>query len=106
MRRLIFLAPFVASVVLAFPELAPASHLHVLVLGNGQCVVLAKDGNERWVELPAASFQNTTEPTTTANPHPLHVHVHRAQPGQVVAIFVLGSASDPCAAAGAYVNQR
>jgi hypothetical protein len=106
MRRLIFLAPFVASAVLAFPELAPAMHVHVLVTGNGQCVVLAQNGNERWVELPDASFNNTTEPTTTANPHPLHVHVHRGQPGQVVGIFVMGSAADPCAAAGEYLNQH
>jgi hypothetical protein len=106
MKRLALLAPLTAAAVLAFPVAATATHLHVLVVGNGKCVVLAQDGNERWVELPTASFNNTTEPTTTANPHPLHVHVHRGQPGQVVGIFVMGSASDPCAAAGEYLNQR
>jgi hypothetical protein len=105
MRRFSLLASLIASAALAFPGLASATHLHVLITGDGQCVVLAQDGNERWVELPVASFQNTTEPTTTANPHPLHVHVHRGEPGQVVAIFVMGSASDPCAAAGEYLNQ-
>jgi hypothetical protein len=92
------MASLTAAAVLAFPLPAAATHLHVLVVGNGECVVLAQGGNERWVELPTTSFNNTTEPTTTANPHPLHVHVHRGQPGQVVAIFVMGSASDPCAA--------
>jgi hypothetical protein len=106
MRRLALLASLIAAAVLALPVPASATHLHVLIVGNGQCVVLAQDGNERWVQLPAASFQNTTEPTTTANPHPLHVHVHRGQPGQVVGIFVMGSASDPCAAAGDYLNQH
>ena len=99
------MASLIAAAVLAFPVPASATHLHVLIVGNGQCVVLAQYGNERWVQLPAASFQ-PTEPTTTANTHPLNVHVHRGQPGQVVGIFVMGSASDPCAAAGEHLNQR
>lgn len=99
------LVAFVAALAaVAFPTAAFADHLHVIQLGNGQCVVLAQSGNERYVDLPDASFQNTTEPTTTANPHPLHVHVHRGEPGQVQTIAVYGSALDPCAATGAYVN--
>jgi hypothetical protein len=52
------------------------------------------------VQLPDASFNNTSEPTTTANPHPLHVHVHRGAPGEQIAIGVYGTASDPCTSGG------
>jgi hypothetical protein len=96
-----------ASVVvcaLAWPVAAKADHLHVAVLGNGSCVILAQAGQERDVVLPEASFNNTTEPVTTANPHPLHVHVHRGQPGSVRTIAVYGSAADPCRTSGDYVN--
>ena len=104
MRRRLF---GVAVALLTLPLFAGdafATHLHARQVGNGSCVVLAKAGNERFVTLPAASFQNTTEPVTTANPHPLHVHVHRGQPGQHGTIAVLGSALDPCAATGAYLD--
>jgi hypothetical protein len=66
--------------------------------------VLAQNGGERHVTLPAASFQNTTEPTTTANPHPLHVHGHRGAAGVPLDIGVYGTATDPCVASGDYVN--
>jgi hypothetical protein len=89
---------------LASPAAAQADHLHVAVLGNGSCVILAEAGQERDVTLPAASFNNTTEPTTTANPHPLHVHVHRGRPGSVRTIAVYGSAADPCRESGDYIN--
>jgi hypothetical protein len=102
--RLLVIAGLVAAAALLAPAAGHANHRHVLVLGNGSCVILAKAGNEPFVILPEASFNNTTEPTTTANPHPLHVHVHRGQPGQVQTIAVYGSAADPCAASGNYVN--
>ena len=102
--KLLGIAGFVAAAVLLVPSAAQATHRHVLVLGNGSCVILASEGNERFVTLPEASFNNTIEPTTTANPHPLHVHVHRGQPGEVQTIAVYGSAADPCAASGNYVN--
>ena len=89
---------------LAIPSGAAATHHHSLLTGSGDCVVLAKDGGETFVELPAASFNNTTEPTTTANPHPLHVHVHRGEPGDQITIAVYGSALDPCAAGEKYLN--
>ena len=98
----------VALICLAGALLAPAGaaadHRHVLVTGSGDCVVLAKQGHEPFVELPEASFNNTTEPTTTENPHPLHVHVHRGEPGQHQTIAVYDSALDPCAADGNYLN--
>ena len=103
MRRLA-IGMSVIGAGLAVPTAAQGDHLHVAALGNGSCVILAPAGNERDVVLPEASFRNTTEPTTTANPHPLHVHVHRGQPGAVRTIAVLGSANDPCAATDAYVN--
>jgi hypothetical protein len=89
---------------LAVPGGAAANHRHSLMTGSGGCVVLAKQGGEPFVELPDASFNNTTEPTTTANPHPLHVHVHRGAAGDHITIGVYGAASDPCAGGGNYLN--
>jgi hypothetical protein len=102
LRLLVSLTAVLSS--LLFAEQAFANHLHSRQVGNGDCVVLAPAGNERFVTLPAASFNNTTEPATTANPHPLHVHVHRGAPGAQGTIAVLGSAGDPCAATGSYLN--
>ena len=102
LRLLVLLGVVVGALTLAGQ--AFANHLHSRQVGNGQCVVLAPAGNERFVTLPAASFNNTTEPVTTANPHPLHVQVHRGQPGAHGTIAVLGSAGDPCAATGSYLN--
>jgi hypothetical protein len=102
--RRVAIAVSVLASGLAVPAAAEADHLHVAVLGNGSCVILAQAGHERDVVLPAASFQNTTEPTTTANPHPLHVHLHRGQPGDVRTIAVYGSAADPCRTTGDYIN--
>jgi hypothetical protein len=102
LRLLVSLTAVLSSLLLA--EQAFANHLHSRQVGNGDCVVLAPAGNERFVTLPAASFNNTTEPATTANPHPLHVHVHRGAPGAQGTIAVLGSAGDPCAATGSYLN--
>jgi hypothetical protein len=89
---------------LAVPGGAAANHHHSLMTGSGDCVVLAKQGGEPFVQLPDASFNNTTEPTTTANPHPLHVHVHRGAAGEQITIGVYGTASDPCAGEENYLN--
>jgi hypothetical protein len=101
-RALVASACIGAALVL--PAGARANHRHVLVTGSGDCVVLAKEGGEPSITLPEASFNNTTEPVTTANPHPLHVHVHRGEPGQHLTIAVFESAADPCLAAGNYLN--
>jgi len=90
-----------AGGALLLPSAAAANHLHALATGAGSCVVLAPQGQERFVTLPAASFNNTTEPATTANPHPLHVHLHRGMPGSGLDIAVLGSPADDC---GTYLN--
>jgi hypothetical protein len=89
---------------LAVPGGAAANHHHSLMTGSGDCVVLAKQGGEPFVQLPDASFNNTTEPTTTVNPHPLHVHVHRGAAGEQITIGVYGTASDPCADGENYLN--
>ena len=93
-----------AATSLGLPAAAVGNHLHSVPTGNDSCVVLAQDGGERFLTLPEASFQNTTEPTTTANPHPLHVHVHRGAAGDSLDIGVYGTATDPCVTAGEYLN--
>ena len=103
MRRVTIALSVTAAALLA-PAAAQAHHVHVMQTGSGSCVILAQHGNERYVTLPEASFNNTTEPATTANPHPLHVHVHRGRPGEVRTIAVYGTPADPCAASGDYVN--
>ena len=97
---------FVVAVAasLGLPATAVANHLHSVQSGSDACVILAQSGGERLVSLPAESFQNTTEPTTTANPHPIHVHVHRGAAGDPLDIGVYGTATDPCLASGDYVN--
>jgi hypothetical protein len=106
-RRIALSALICLAGVLAVPSGAAATHRHSLMTGSGDCVVLAKNGievGEPFVELPNASFNNTTEPMTTMNPHPLHVHVHRGEPGSRLTIAVYGSAADPCAVEGNYLN--
>lgn len=70
---------------------ASASHTHVLQLGNGQCVILAQWGNEKYVQLPHADeFDENRQ-------HPLHVKVHLGEPGTrngESVIFVKGSPGD------------
>ncbi|HZN87797.1 MAG TPA: hypothetical protein VFB44_02385 [Thermoleophilaceae bacterium] len=85
----------VAAALLA-PTTAGATHRHALQTGNGACVVLAQSGGERFVTLP--QYEGTT------NPHPLHVFVHLGAPGERVSIGVYGTATDPCASTGDYVN--
>jgi hypothetical protein len=51
---------------------AAAAHVHFRVLGNGQCVLIAPDGGEKYVELPHAG---------PGPRHPLHVNVHLGEPG-------------------------
>jgi hypothetical protein len=103
MRKAIaFLIAGVAS--LGLPAAAFGNHLHSVQTGNGACVVLAQAGDERFVTLPEASFQNTSYVPGAPNPHPIHVHVHLGAAGDPLAIGVYGAASDPCLASGDYVN--
>ena len=104
-----------AMLVLAGAGIARADHTHVLILPNGSCAILAAEGNEKYQILPAVLFSNN--PSADADDaagglenlplnrrHPLHVLVHLGVPGADGDIAVMGSAQDPCAATGNYVN--
>jgi hypothetical protein len=75
---------------------ALASHQHVRVLGNGECVVIGT-GGESAVNLPDAVFDSNPNvvPGNYAEnrQHPLHVLVHIAGAGNGM-VFVAGSAED------------
>jgi hypothetical protein len=81
-RRLILAGPFAVAVVLASAIPAVADHTHFRIVGDGECVLLAPDGGEKYVHLPHADdFAATRQ-------HPLHVNVHLGQPGEVGQIYV------------------
>jgi hypothetical protein len=114
MRRLL-VAGAVAVCLLAGASVARADHTHVLILPNGSCAILAAQGNEKYLILPDVLFSN--DPNVDADDaaggleglplnrrHPLHVLVHLGVPGADGDIAVMGSAQDPCAATGNYVN--
>jgi hypothetical protein len=102
-------------IFLAGASVARADHTHVLILPNGSCAILAAAGNEKYQILPDVLFANN--PNVDADDavggldglplnrrHPLHVLVHLGVPGADGDIVVMGSAQDPCAATGSYVN--
>jgi hypothetical protein len=97
--RLMVLAVLLAVLsVLGLAGPAAADHLHVRLLGNGQCVILAANGAERFVELPNA------DGFAPNRRHPLHVNVHLGQPGSrkgEEVVWVKGNEGDRCAG---YVN--
>ncbi len=82
MRRLVLAIPLAIGVVLVGATPAAADHTHFRVVGNGECVLLAPDGGEKYVQLPHADeFPPNRQ-------HPLHVNVHLGQPGEVGSIYV------------------
>jgi len=87
---------------------AQADHTHAKVVGNGQCVILAQDGGEKYVVLPDTVFvSNPNVDAPAGNPirsHPLHVLVHLGVPGEHQAIYVLGTPEGNAACAAGYVN--
>ena len=104
-----------AAMLLGSAAVAKADHTHVLILPNGSCAILSANGNEKYQILPAVLFANN--PNADADDaagglenlpmnrrHPLHVLVHLGVPGADGDIAVMGSAEDPCAATGNYVN--
>ena len=114
MRRLLVLGVAIV-LALAGASVAQADHTHVLILPNGSCAILAANGNEKYLVLPDMLFSNN--PNVDADDaasgleglplnrrHPLHVLVHLGVPGADGDIAVMGSAQDPCAATGNYVN--
>jgi hypothetical protein len=82
LRRALLIVPLAAAAVLLPASPAAADHTHFRVLGSGECVLLAPDGGEKYVQLPHA------EGYTANRQHPLHVNVHLGQPGQVGQIYV------------------
>jgi hypothetical protein len=114
MRR-VLVSGLAVVVSLAGANVASADHTHVLVLPNGSCAILAAKGNEKYQILPDVLFDNN--PNVDADDavggldglplnrrHPLHVLVHLGVPGADGDIAVVGSAQDPCATTGNYVN--
>jgi hypothetical protein len=108
-------AAMTAALLLGSAGVARADHTHVLILPNGSCAILAANGNEKYQILPAVLFANNpnADADDTAGGlenlpmnrrHPLHVLVHLGVPGADGDIAVMGSAEDPCAATGDYVN--
>jgi hypothetical protein len=104
-------AAMTAAMLISSTGVARADHRHVLILPNGNCAILAQDGEEKYVILPSVLLANN--PNADADDagelplnrrHPLHVLVHLGVPGADGDIAVMGSADDPCAATGNYVN--
>jgi hypothetical protein len=81
-RRLILAGPFAVAIVLASAIPAVADHTHFQIVGDGECVLLAPDGGEKYVHLPHA------DDFAAPRQHPLHVNVHLGQPGEVGQIYV------------------
>jgi hypothetical protein len=113
--RPLLVAGVAATFLLAGANVARADHTHVLILPNGNCAILTAAGNEKYQILPEVLFANN--PNVDADDvaggleglplnrrHPLHVLVHLGVPGADGDIAVKGSAEDPCAATGNYVN--
>ena len=113
--RGVLVAALAALLALAGASVARADHTHVLILPNGNCAILAAEGNEKYQILPDVLFANN--PNADADDaagglgnlpanrrHPLHVLVHLGVPGADGDIAVMGSAQDPCVATGNYVN--
>ena len=109
------IAAMTAALVLGSAGVARADHTHVLILPNGNCAILAADGNEKYLIMPSVLFANNPnvdaddaagglENLAMNRRHPLHVLVHLGVPGADGDIAVMGSAEDLCAGTGNYVN--
>lgn len=81
-RRILLVVSLVTAAILAGALPAAADHTHFMVLGTGECVLLAPDGGEKYVALP---FADEFAPNRQ---HPLHVNVHLGQPGEVGDVYV------------------
>jgi hypothetical protein len=107
MRRSLLCLVLAGALSAAVAGTALAGHNHARLLGNGQCVILAQDGGEKWVELPEAVFAGNPKvrldysTTPTDRLHPLHVLVHLTDAGDG-RVWVYGPDSDTFCAG--YVN--
>lgn len=102
-------ALLVAGTFLAFSAVpASATHTHVMLVGNGECVVLAEGAGEADVALPLAVFDhnpNVTIAPTANRMHPLHVLVHKGVPGTNHLMEVAGTAAAAALCSEGYVNR-
>lgn len=101
------LAAAATGFVVAGSGPASADHTHVMVRGNGDCVVLAGEGGETDVALPASVFDSNPNVDVEALDglsHPLHVLVHKGVPGEHRSVYVDGSA-EALAACADYLNR-
>lgn len=95
--KIIAAAAIAGGLVLGGPGVALADHTHSMQTGGGSCVLLAQNGQEKYVQLPFAAGAANRR-------HPLHVLVHLGEPGKHKSIGVAGSSSDPCLDTEDYVN--
>jgi hypothetical protein len=95
MRRLMVVG-FVTVLVLAAASVARADHTHVLIPD----VLFSNNPN-----VDADDAAGGLENLPLNRRHPLHVLVHLGVPGADGDIAVMGSAEDPCAETGDYVNR-
>src|SRR5215216_5291459 len=108
MRKTLNVGVATATLFFALAGTALATHTHAMVVGNGQCVVIAEDAGEENVVLPDAVFErnpNVDIAATEGRSHPLHVLVHQGVPGDQLQIYVYGSAQANAACAAGYVNR-
>jgi hypothetical protein len=82
MRRLVVGTALATTGIAVAATPVAADHVHFRVVGSGECVLLAPDGGEKYVELPNA------EEFAPNRRHPLHVNVHLGQPGEVGQVYV------------------
>ena len=87
LRRALAIIPLSAAAVLLSASPAAADHTHFRVVGNGECVLLAAKGGEKYVQLPQA------DGFAANRRHPLHVNVHLGRPGQVKEVHVAYTAN-------------
>lgn len=98
MRRRWIAAAVVVAATAGWAGPADASHVHSKEVRPGVCVLLARNGGEKNVDLPGDEFAGNVD-------HALHRHVHRGEPGTNFDIGVYGTPSDPCFDGGRYLNR-
>lgn len=92
-----------AVLLLGSSGAAVADHTHAKVVGNGGCVVIAQGSGEAQVDLPSAVFTgnpNVDIPEADGRTHSLHVLVHQGVPGENMALYVVGPATNAACPAG------
>jgi len=106
-RRLVRVGLLVACLFVLTAAPVLATHTHVLLTGNGKCVILAENGQENEVDLPEGVFINNPNVdviSAAGRNHPLHVLVHTGVPGDHNALAVYGSAAGNALCSAGYVG--